>query len=251
MFATHRDLEDRHWWFRARRRAIRELGIKLLPPNGRVVDVGCGTGGDIAAFPDSYERHGIDLSATAVAFARAAHPGVSFEVGAFPGTGGELIGTADLVLLCDVLEHIEDDAEFLRSLLSGMSPGAHLLMTVPADPRLWSSHDEVYGHYRRYTRAALAQAWSGSPVEVRLVAPFNRRLYPVARVARLASVFRGRGWGSESSDLVLPWSPVNALLERIFAGEVPRLAAALESGRRELRGRGLSLLAVLKRVSSD
>jgi SAM-dependent methyltransferase len=248
LFLSHRDLEDRHWWFRARRRAIHDLGTWLLAPGGQVVDVGCGTGGDIAAFPDRYERHGIDPSTTAIEYARSAHPGVSFQIGAFPGTGGHLIGAADLVLLCDVLEHIEDDTGFLRALLSSMRPGAHLLLMVPADPRLWSTHDEVYGHYRRYTRDTLVSAWSGSPVEVRLLAPLNRRLYPLVRLARAVSGLRGGGWGCESSDLVLPWAPVNTVLERIFAGEVPALAAALRSGSVESSGRGVSLVAVLRRV---
>jgi SAM-dependent methyltransferase len=247
LFATHRDLEDRHWWFRGRRRAIRDLGILLVPGGGTVVDVGCGTGADIAAFPSFYGRHGIDISPTAVAFARESHPDVVFEVGAVPEAGGDAIGAADLVLLCDVLEHIEDDVSFLGALVAMMKPGASLLLTVPADPRLWSPHDEVYGDFRRDTRSTLPAAWAGAPVRQRLLAPFNRRLYPAARAVRAPSALRGRGWGSEASDLALPWSPVNTVLERLFAGEVPALAQALKTGRTEVRGRGVSLLAVLER----
>ena len=47
LFHTHHGLEERHWWFRARRHAVREVGMVLLPPGGRVVDVGCGTGADV------------------------------------------------------------------------------------------------------------------------------------------------------------------------------------------------------------
>jgi trans-aconitate methyltransferase len=250
LFATHRDLENRHWWFRGRRRAIVELGLRLMPPGGSVVDAGCGTGADIAAFPATYRRHGLDISATAIAFARENHPAVSFEVGAVPEAGGDAIGAADLVLLCDVLEHIEDHVAFLHGLVTLMKPGANLLLTVPADPRLWSPHDEVYGHFRRYTRSTLAAVWQDAPVRPRLLAPFNRRLYPVARAARAVSAWRGRGWGSEASDLALPWAPVNRLLERVFAGEAPALAGALDRGQTEVSGRGLSLLAVLERSAA-
>jgi SAM-dependent methyltransferase len=251
LFATHSDLEDRHWWFRGRRRAILELGVRLLPEHGRIVDVGCGTGADIDAFPSSHERYGIDRSREAIDLARAAHPGVTFVVGDVPDVGGDLIAGAELVLLCDVLEHVGDDHGFLAALTGTMKPGAHLLLTVPADPRLWSPHDVVYQHSRRYTRETLAGAWAGSPMEPKLLAPLNRRLYPVARVARAASALRGRGWGSESSDLVLPWGPVNTARSRVFGGEAAGLTRALDSGRREVPGRGISLLAILQRVGDS
>ena len=250
LFTAHRDLEGRHWWFRGRRRAIVELGSLLAPPGGIVVDVGCGTGADISAFPHTLVRHGIDVSPTAIAFARENHSDVDFQVGVVPAAGAATVGKADLVLLCDVLEHIDGDRAFLAALLSMMKPGARLLLTVPADPRLWSPHDEVYGHYRRYTRSTLAAAWEGAPARPILLAPFNRRLYPVARLARLASRMRGRGWGSEASDLSLPRPMFNRVLERIFAGETVALVDALRTGRRELPGQGVSLLAVLERSSS-
>jgi SAM-dependent methyltransferase len=246
LFAAHHALEERHWWFRARRRALLEIGTSLLPPGGRIVDVGCGTGADLASFSPSYDRHGIDVSATAIAFARERHGGVHFQVGALPGAGADTIGSADLVLLCDVLEHIEHDGEFLRWLISTMKPAAHLLITVPADPRLWSPHDEVYGHYRRYTEDSLSALWAGLPVRVRLLAPFNRILYPVARLARSFARRRGASWGSERSDLAMPWAPANWLLERLFSLEVPALRTDLESGRASVRGQGVSLIVVLR-----
>ncbi len=251
LFSTHHALEARHWWFRGRRRAILELGTRLLPERGVVVDVGCGTGADIGAFPERHDRHGIDSSPTAIQLARRAHPGVSFETGAAPEAGREMIGRADLVLLCDVLEHVEHDHAFLERLIGSMRPEAHLLMTVPFGPWLWSPHDEVYGHYRRYTREMLWDAWSGVPAEVRLLAPFNRRLYPLARMVRRLGAWRGSGTGREGSDMGLPWAPVNRALERVFTGEVPGLVDALKRGRRDLPGHGLSLLAILRRSQAD
>ena len=55
------------------------------------------------------------------------------------------------VLLCDVLEHIKDDEDFLNLILKKMCPGGRLLLTVPAFQSLWSSEDSASGHYRRYT----------------------------------------------------------------------------------------------------
>jgi SAM-dependent methyltransferase len=247
LFAAHHDLEERHWWFRARRRAILALGTPLVPPGGHIVDAGCGTGADVSAFPAAYHRTGLDGSATAIAFARSRHRDVRFEVAVLPGAAADVIDRADLVLLCDVLEHVEDHEAFLGWLIDTMKPGAHLILTVPADPRLWSPHDEVYGHHRRYTQETLAAAWTGSPVRVRLLAPFNRVLYPAARLARAVAAWRGRGWGRGGGDLALPWGPLNGLLERLFASEIPSLTAALQADAGRLPGRGVSLLAVLRR----
>ena len=247
LFAAHHDLEERHWWFRARRRALLALGTSLVRPGGHVVDVGCGTGADVSAFPDAYHRTGLDGSETAIAFASSRHRHVRFEVAVLPGAAADIIGQADLVLLCDVLEHIEHDETFLTWLVDTMKPHAHLILTVPADPRLWSPHDEVYGHYRRYTRETLSAVFAACPARVRLLAPFNRVLYPAARLARAVAARRGRGWGRGGGDLALPWAPLNGLLERLFASEVPSLAEALQADAGSLPGRGVSLLAVLQR----
>jgi SAM-dependent methyltransferase len=248
LFAAHHALEEQHWWFRARRRAIVGLGRTLVPEGGCIVDVGCGTGADVAAFPPSYDRHGLDRSASAIEFARRRHPGISFAAADLPDSGGDVISGADLVLLCDVLEHVEQDDVLLRWLIGALKPGAHLLLTVPADPRLWSPHDETYGHHRRYTRETLTGLWAGEPVEVRLLSPFNRLLYPVARAVRGVATKRGRGWGRANSDLALPWPPVNWFMEHAFALEIPALKRALGSARRMKRGAGVSLIAVLRRV---
>jgi SAM-dependent methyltransferase len=246
LFATHHELEERHWWFRARRQAIVRLGLQLLPEGGTVVDVGCGTGADLAAFSADFRRHGLDLSASAIGFAKQRYPDIDFAVASLPGAGTGIVGDADLVLLCDVLEHVEDDRELLVWLVTTMKEGAHLLITVPADPRLWSPHDVVYGHYRRYTRDSLSAAWHGLPVQVSLLASFNRFLFPLVRLARAAARLRGRGWGQNRSDLVLPPAPVNRALEALFALEIRRLSEALRRRQRGPASGSVSLLAVLQ-----
>lgn len=216
-----------------------------------MVDVGCGTGADVASFPPSYGRHGLDQSETAIRFAEERHAGVGFSVATLPGEGAATIREADLVLLCDVLEHIEDDIGFLSWLIGTMKPHSHLLMTVPADPRLWSPHDEVYGHYRRYTPDVLAGVWDGLPVEVRLLAPFNRILYPAVRVVRAVTNRRGRSLGESEGDLSLPWPPVNWLLERLFSLEVPGLLRQLNGDPKPNGTRGVSLFTVLRKTESS
>jgi SAM-dependent methyltransferase len=179
-----------------------------------VLDCGCGTGGNICAFPPEHRRIGVDPSPDAIAIARAKCPGVEFVQGMVPDDVAAELAAADLVLLTDVLEHVEGDRELLSGIVGGMKPGAHLLITVPADPGLWSPHDVAHGHFRRYTAGTLPLLWKDLPVEVRLLSPFNRRLYPLVWLARQVTRALGRGAGAAGTDLRVPPGPLNRLSSR-------------------------------------
>lgn len=241
------ELEDRHWWFRARREIVVDLGALLLPESGTIVDVGCGTGGNLSAFPDSHARVGVDPSSLAITIARRKCPGVRFVCGLPPEAVGPELERADLVLLTDVLEHVEDDRGLLRGLVARMKVGAGLLLTVPAHPDLWSSHDVVHQHHRRYTEQSLSGLWVDLRVRVRLLAWFNRRLYPVARSVRTLRRRFGSGDDADPTDLYLPPRPVNWVLYRILRGEGTALKRALARGEDRPGGpAGLSLVAILE-----
>jgi SAM-dependent methyltransferase len=247
VFELQGRIEETHWWFTARRRVLLRLASELLPEAGTVLDCGCGTGGNICAFRPDHRRIGVDPSPEAISIARAKCPGVEFICGTVPEDALEVLWAADLVLLTDVLEHVEGDSELLAKLVGGMKPGANLLITVPADPSLWSPHDVSHGHFRRYTAATLVSLWGGLPVEVLLLAPFNRRLYLMVWLARRVTRALGRGAGPAGTDLRLPARPVNQALFRVFAGEANRLSMALAGKSPPPGGRGVSLLAVLRR----
>ena len=158
-FQLHADIEDRHWWFVGRRRILCRLAAEVVPPSPdvTVIDVGCGTGGNIAAMADRYQCVGIDTSEEAIELARQRFPRVRFIAGHAPHDLGELAGRAQLFMLTDVLEHVADDYAMLSELLAAASAGSHFLLTVPADESLWSEHDESFGHYRRYFRGAIGR----------------------------------------------------------------------------------------------
>jgi len=244
-YELHARAEDRHWWFIARRRILRALAARILPASrATIVDVGCGTGANIASFGGTRERYGFDPSPRAVDLAKRRFPGVRFEVGRAEDAPPGLLGRADLVLLMDVLEHIDDDAGVLRPLLDGARAGCHVLITVPAEPRLWSAHDVALGHRRRYTVETLRALWRGAPVGVRLLSPFNARLYwPIRAWRRLRA---GRGPRTWPADLRLPPAPVNRLLLGVFAGEARPLSRAIDAP--PPYQRGVSLIALLRRA---
>jgi len=212
-----------------------------------IVDIGCGTGANIAALSDRYTCVGIDTSREAVELARQRFPNVQFLTGRAPGDLGQLMGQARLFLMMDVLEHIDDDFAMFSELLSAATPGSHFLLTVPADESLWSQHDESFGHYRRYDRAQLERLWADLPVTTLLSSYYNARLAPLIRIIRARSQRRGRASGEVGTDFWVPISPVNRLLQAILAGEARRLVNVLHGRLRHGYGSGASLIAVLRR----
>ncbi|MFQ5678307.1 MAG: class I SAM-dependent methyltransferase [Gemmatimonadota bacterium] len=248
-FELHASIEDRHWWFAGRRRVLRALVRECVPPGGgrTVVDVGCGTGANVAAFSDEYVAVGVDPSAQAVARARARFPDVRFLAGDARRVARRELAEAAAVLLTDVLEHVPEDGELLGGILEAMSAGSVLLVTVPAHPELWSQHDLSFGHLRRYTPERLSTLWQGRPAAVELLSYFNARLYPLARAVRAWARRTGFAPGPEGTDFVYPPRPANAALARIFAGETRRLVRLLRGDARPY-ATGLSLIALLRRT---
>jgi 2-polyprenyl-3-methyl-5-hydroxy-6-metoxy-1,4-benzoquinol methylase len=268
-FALHASLEDRHWWFVARRRIVRSLIDHFLSPTDAVrqaadvdavksyvspddrrrpliIDVGCGTGGNIASLADAYRVAGIDSSADAIQWARQRFPNINFIEGYAPKDLGPLMQEARLITLMDVLEHVPDDFHLLSSLLAAASPGTYFIVTVPADQSLWSKHDETFGHYRRYDLERFKRLWAGLAVETHLVTYYNSRLYPLVKAVRKFNRLLRRSSGASGTDFKMPSHPVNWMFESIFAGEGEMLFGTLKH-EQEGYERGVSLIAVLQR----
>jgi SAM-dependent methyltransferase len=246
--ALHAEMEERHWWFLGRRRILRALLARLLPPGEErlVVDVGCGTGGNAGALADEYRVVAIDTAETAVQLARAKFVGPRFWCGKLADLPPNVDAGAELYLLMDVLEHVPDDFLLLSTVLARCPEGAHVLITVPAHEHLWSGHDEALGHFRRYDAARLEATWQGLPVSVRLLSYFNARLYPVVRAVRWLSRRSRRSFGAMATDLRVPPGPVNRLLAGCLGGESRALVGALEGRRGRAYRTGSSLVAVLR-----
>jgi SAM-dependent methyltransferase len=131
----------------------------------------------------------------------------------------ELRGVAeahyDMVGAFDVVEHIADDTAAVSSIARRLKPGGKLVIAVPAHPWMWSAHDTVNHHHRRYSKRALKRLITASPLKLEAIGYFNSLLFPLAVAQRLAS----RVAGKDDSDLKLPAKPVNYALERGFAAE--------------------------------
>lgn len=210
------ELDELHWWYRARRQVLQALIERVVdPPRGaNILEVGCGTGHNLAMLGRFGKVDAIEVDAEARAFAekRTGRPVSSAPLPALPGIER---GHYDLVAALDVVEHIADDRAAVEALASCLKPGGKLLVTVPAHQWMWSAHDELNHHKRRYSKRGLARLIEGSPLKLDRIGYFNSLLFPLAVGARMASKLTGRGGDDDS----LPPRPLNYLFERVFGAE--------------------------------
>lgn len=186
-YASMYALEDTHWWFVGRRNLALTL-IKewiTLPVGAHILDVGCGTGGNLQALTPYGRPVGLDISPVAIEFARQ-RPHLRF----IQGSGLTLPhpnDTFDLVTIFDVLYHrwITDDEQAMQELYRVIRPGGWLLITDSALPLLWSSHDERYYARQRYTLGSIRDKLSQAGFIPRVCSYANMFLLPLFLLVRL------------------------------------------------------------------
>jgi SAM-dependent methyltransferase len=210
------ELDQRHWWYRARREVLAALIRREAQPpaNARVLEIGCGTGHNLAMLGEfgSVDALELDDEARAVAEQRL---GKSVMSAPLPELAGVPERHYDLIGAFDVIEHIDDDQAALASIAARLKPGGKLVVTVPAHQWMWSAHDVVNHHKRRYSKRALRALVQGSSLKLERSGYFNSLLFPLAVAERLSSKLRGK----DDADLSLPPRLLNAALERVFALE--------------------------------
>lgn len=213
-------LEGTHFWFVARDELVLTLLDRVAPGRRRIADIGCGTGmfaarlvagGHDVVAVDVHEPPQIPAR---VRFVAAPSDALPFED-----------ESVDVVLLRDVLEHVDDRAA-LAECRRVLCPGGTLLVAVPTWPSLWGPRDERAGHLRRYRRRGLVRTLQHAGFEVREVRGYAFLLLPAFVVSRL--VGRRRGSRQLRSEERLPGSLNRVLLAvtrlevRAAAFPVPR-----------------------------
>lgn len=173
-----------HFWFTNRRISIGRAAEACLAGrrDARVLELGCGDGEIAAALSARWWTVGLERRLDDLLLAR--RRGVARVVAA-EGEALPFLRRFDLVGLFDVVEHVPNDVELLRTASALVVPGGRILMTVPADPRLWSKFDRYAGHYRRYTRGMLIELLESAGLEAVQIFPLFRMLWPLGRIHAL------------------------------------------------------------------
>jgi len=210
------DLDERHWWYKARREVLAALIERTVQPpkNAKILELGCGTGHNLEMLKQFGEVDALELDAEArkIAERRLGKKVVSAPLPALKGVPKRHY---DLVAALDVIEHIDNDHAAIMSIEQRLKPGGKLLMTVPAHQWMWSAHDIVNHHKRRYSMASLRRLIADSTLILEQTGYFNSLLFPLAIAERSVSKMRGK----DDADVKMPAAPLNAALEKTFALE--------------------------------
>jgi len=209
-------LEKDNWWFRTRRKIILELLDKICEGKRReILDAGCGTGLMLNYLVKYGKVIGIDNSKEALGFCQ--------QRGLKNVKYGDLEGlkfsnlTFDVVTILDVLEHVKDDKKALKEIFRILRSGGTILMTIPALPWLWSSHDDVNHHYRRYTKKEIETKVEKAGFILEKVTYFNSLLFIPSLFSRKGISFLNKlGFFKQHFDLAEFPPFLNNFLTQVF-----------------------------------
>ncbi len=236
LFSNMAEVEQHHWWFRARRAIVLEVlatldlpeprppkpggrfttsrdTLRASPDDARILDLGAGTGGTTSALT----RFG-RVTALEIDPAARQHLDASVLEGVWTDPlpdPSRAPGLFDVVTAFDVLEHLPDDQAVLTDVHRLLKPGGHLLATVPAHPALWTVHDDHHHHVRRYTWSGLRRVLADSGFSPVLHSWWLSTLF----LPFLAERLKARIRPPHDVHVRLPPRPINALLARLVGAE--------------------------------
>ncbi len=232
-------VEATHWWHGG----MRAIAATWLDPlyrshlPTRILDAGCGTGGNSTFLRRYGAVTGIDLSPEAITFGLG-------RTGATLTRGSVLAlpfadNSFNLITSFDVLYHraVPDEQPALEEFRRVLAPGGRVLLRLPAYEFLRSKHDRAVHTRRRYTRSAVVALLTSAGFIVERCSYVNTVLFPAALAQRLLERAIP-ALEHQESDLSLPPAPLNTAL---------RVPMALESSWLSLGGTfpvGLSVICL-------
>ncbi len=211
MYNDERDF----WWYVARRKILNSVINSLNLKSANVLEVGSGSGGNVALLSQYGDYLGIEKELTAIELSRTRHPNKNFMCLSVPEDLQQVDTQFSLIAMLDVIEHIEDGASTMQKISGLLSENGKIILTTPAFPFLWSAHDDVHHHFRRYTKKQLMKLVHEAGFNVEYHSFFNFFLFPVAVAVKVMSkIFRSKKPHRTKISKLL-----NVILEKIFSLE--------------------------------
>ena len=179
------EVEDQHWWFRGRRNVVSHVLEKFIPkPCGEVLEIGCGSGANFSVLEPFGNLHAVEMDKVSRDAANKRGQ-TQVEDGYLPD-GMPIDGDGfDLVAMLDVLEHIEKDKEAMVAVKGFLASGGHTIVTVPAFQALWSHHDDLNFHFRRYSMKSFVGVLNAAGLDVLYCTYTFFTLFPMFATVRL------------------------------------------------------------------
>jgi len=218
-YAIMNRVEDSHWWYVGRRvilesfleRTVQSSKFKVQSP--RILDVGCGTGGNLEMLAKFGAAEGVDVSDDALEFCQS--KGLTVHRGlaeALPFAAESF----DVVTALDVVEHLDDDVAGLKEMHRVLKTGGKTLIFVPAFMWLWGVQDDVSNHRIRYTKKQIVERLERAGFEIERATYANWTFFAPILAGRTLMKLTGIKPESENNVNV---SALNGVFGKLFGAE--------------------------------
>lgn len=214
-------MEREHWWFRVREGIIldqfRSMIYKAKPLN--ILNVGAATGRSSEMLESFGQIQSIEYDQPSYQFCRDV-----LKMKIDQGSITELPypdNAYDCVCAFDVVEHVEDHQKAISELFRVCKPGGKIFITVPAFMSLWSNHDVVNHHFRRYRKQQMLDLFSANGGRLLRTTYFNFFLFiPIFLVRSLQRIFfRKKQEELKPDNDMIKSGLINTIFQSIFSFE--------------------------------
>ena len=211
------EVQKKHWWFVSKKKIVLDFIDRYVPTNDnhKILDIGCGSGLMLNALEQIGDTYGMDMSDDAINFSKEIFSG-TVKKGMLPDNIPYDEEYFSLVVALDVIEHVDDDRASLTAIRSHIAEGGQAVISVPACMFLWSEHDVLNEHKRRYTLEELKGKLIDAGFTIEKISYFNTFLFPLISLVRMMNNLLKRKGASE---IDLPHPFINFIIEKIFSLE--------------------------------
>lgn len=198
---------DKHFYYAGKHTLVESLMKKAnVPANAKILDVGCGTGSDLKILEKFGDVTVLDIDQPSLDMIDEKYDKICADL-----TKVDLpTEKFDIVIAFDVLEHVEDHAKAAKNLQNSLKKGGKFIGSVPAYQFLYSRHDELLAHFRRYTRSSFNKLIEETGLQKKSSGYWMSILFPVAAMIRLMK----KQTHEQQTDIQTLPKPINS----IFAG---------------------------------